>query len=424
MGILQPPTQLAGTPGVQPNFKYMTTTDSYATITAAGYLNQPSLEVTPVSQGDVIQCLYAVSIPSGSSTYGVFTVSIAAGTGIITLVPWGGDSGVVLPTIANHIAVYTNTIGTIGEDAATAINGGNIQAGLSGTAGYVASFPGTASKGSLRMTAVANTGNTVTTISNDAMGQASTVNIPDPGNAVGQFLVGATATPFVSGNFPKNSGTGGLMVDSGLAVSAIATTSTAVLLAPSGDQTITAHNLTVSQGNLQAGSSGHAGTVTSFPGTAANGSLILAAVNAGANNNMTISNGTLGQSSVVTIPDPGAATANFAVAPAALVNNNLIKASGTAGLVADAGIAVSAVQLNTNIKAQQVSGLGGSGAGPLTVTAAGCTTSSVICVDIVASSNPASVIKVVPGTGNFALTLSADPGATLTISYIMFIAAQ
>lgn len=85
--------------------------------------------------------------------------------------------------IVNHIACFTDVEGTVNDDASTAINGGNIQAGLSGTAGYVASFPSAASKGSLRMTAVANTGDTVTTISNAAMGQASTIIIPDPGVA-------------------------------------------------------------------------------------------------------------------------------------------------------------------------------------------------------------------------------------------------
>lgn len=221
MSILQGPTQLAGTAGIYPNFKYMSTTASYATITTPGYLNQPSLEVTPVGQGDVIQCLYAVNQQSGTSTYGVFTVSIAGATGTITLVPWAGDSGVVLPTIVNHIATYTNTTGTISEDPTTAISGGNIQAGLSGTAGTLASFPGTAAKGSFVVAAVANTGNTNTTLSNVAMAQASVVSIPDPANAIGHLLISATATPFVSGNFPVASGTAGLMIDSGVAATAL-----------------------------------------------------------------------------------------------------------------------------------------------------------------------------------------------------------
>jgi len=64
-------------------------------------------------------------------------------------------------------------------------------------------------------------------------------------------------------------------------------------------------------GNITSGSSGDAGTFISFPATAANGTMIMAAANAGGAFNTTISNGTMGQSSVITIPDPGAATSKF-----------------------------------------------------------------------------------------------------------------
>jgi hypothetical protein len=64
-------------------------------------------------------------------------------------------------------------------------------------------------------------------------------------------------------------------------------------------------------GNITSGSSGDAGTFISFPATATNGTLIVAAANAGGAYNTTISNGTMGQSSVITIPDPGAATSKF-----------------------------------------------------------------------------------------------------------------
>lgn len=259
---------MAGTPGIKPNFKYMTTTDSYATITAAGYLNQPALEVTPVGQGDVIQCLYSVTIPQGTSTYGVFTVSIAAATGTITLVPWGGDSGVVLPTIANHLAVYTNTTGTIGEDAATAINGGNIQAGLSGTAGTVASFPGTASKGSLVLAAVANTGNTATTISNVAMGQASVISIPDPAGATADFVLAPAA--LVSANLVQASGTAGLVADSGLATANVVSKTAANVFSGSGQITLAKVSATESGNAVTA--SGNAGFITTSSLTTAAGS--------------------------------------------------------------------------------------------------------------------------------------------------------
>jgi len=63
--------------------------------------------------------------------------------------------------------------------------------------------------------------------------------------------------------------------------------------------------------NIDAGVSGTAGTVDVFPTTAANGKMIIAAVDAGGAYNTTISNSAMGQSSVVSIPDPGAATSKF-----------------------------------------------------------------------------------------------------------------
>lgn len=97
------------------------------------------------------------------------------------------------PTIANHIAVFTNTAGNLGENAATAINGGNIQAGLSGTAGYLSSFPGTAARGSLRIVGAASAGDTITTITNASMGQVTTVTVPDPGASTANFILSNSA---------------------------------------------------------------------------------------------------------------------------------------------------------------------------------------------------------------------------------------
>jgi len=69
--------------------------------------------------------------------------------------------------------------------------------------------------------------------------------------------------------------------------------------------------ITSTAGNITSGSSGDAGTFISFPATGSNGTLILAAGNAGGAFNTTIASGTIGQSSVITIPDPGAATSKF-----------------------------------------------------------------------------------------------------------------
>ncbi len=61
--------------------------------------------------------------------------------------------------------------------------------GASGTAGTLNIFPATASKGHLQLIATNNTGNTVTTITNAAMGQASVISVPDPGNATAAFVL-------------------------------------------------------------------------------------------------------------------------------------------------------------------------------------------------------------------------------------------
>jgi hypothetical protein len=187
--------------------------------------------------------------------------------------------------------------------------------------------------------------------------------------------------------------------------------------------------LQVDAGALSSGlaTGGFVGALHLYPTTTTNGSFNLSAVGNAGNFAATLSDVTgLGQATVYTLPDPANAVARVLVGATAtpFTTAHILASSGTGGLVADSGIATSAVQLNTNIKAQQVASLGGAGAGPLTVTAAGCTSSSVVVVSILASSNTVSVSKVAPGTGNFALTLSGDPGATLTISYVMFIAAQ
>lgn len=208
-------TREQGYPGLSVEIVRITTTSTLTQVTTAGWYNNSPISGESISPVDLVAICYAYG--SANQATGIFNVSISNGILTFSL----DSSNVVLPTIANHIATYANTSGKLSEDPATAISGGNIQAGLSGTAGTLASFPGAAAKGSFVMKAVANTGNTITTLSNDAMGQASVINIPDPGNAIGQLLIGATATPLVSGNFPENSGTAGLVVDSGLAVSAV-----------------------------------------------------------------------------------------------------------------------------------------------------------------------------------------------------------
>ena len=159
--------------------------------------------------------------------------------------------------------------------------------------------------------------------------------------------------------------------------------------------------------NCQAGLSGTAGTLASFPTTAAKGSLVLAAVANTGNTLTTISNAAMGQASVISIPDPAGATANFAIAPAALVSGNLVKASGTAGLVADAGFAV---------HAGTTAAFGGGGT-TNTFTTTNMLATSIVTAVILASTNSVSITKALPGTNTLAVTFSADPGAGTTVSW-------
>lgn len=281
MAILSITTDFAGQVDVAPQICRIVTTDDYSTITTAGYLDNVAKAGFSISADDIILIKY-------STATGFFTVSVS--NGVITLAPMVSAGEVVLPVTVNHIAAFTDTSGAIGDDPATAINGGNIQAGLSGTAGYLASFPATSAKGSLRVQGVANTGDTVTTISNVAMGQAS----------------------------------------------------------------------------------------------------------------------------VVSIPDPAAATANFVVAPSALVSNNLVKASGTAGLVVDAGARIIA---NTT-------GTYAGGGTSNSFTATGLTSAAKGSAVIRTSTNSVSITKALPGTNTLAITFSADPGAGTTVDYIYVTAAQ
>ncbi len=414
--IYQLPTQVPGLVGVYPNQKFAVFGDDAATITTAGYLNQVNLESNPISKTDVLQVLYSYNPVTNAGTYGIFTVSIS-GTGVITLVSWANPGDVLLPVVANHIAIFNGTSGQIYDGTATALHSGSIQAGASGTAGTFISYPATALKGSLILAAVANTGNTNVTISNAAMGQASVISIPDPGAATANFLLSANAST----------------------------------------QHITTGSFEVDQGNVIAGSSGHAGTVISYPSTASKGSLIIAAVDNTGNTNTTISNAAMGQASVISIPDPGGATADFVLAAAALVSGNMVKASGTAGLIVDAGFAATNVmQLNvTNalsslgsivpakvngteaanaVTASGMAGLittsslttAGGASYAITWTNTFITATSVVMLSLSGGTNTVKniTLECVPGAGTATLTIYNNTAATqldgtILISYLV-----
>lgn len=112
MGILQYPQVLPGQSGFVNAAKYMVTTDSLATITAAGYLNNVDLAVFPIGSADVIGITYSASpFPPITGTFAYFNVTISNGT--ITLVPWVNPGMVTAPVVNGDIPVFSGTTGKI-----------------------------------------------------------------------------------------------------------------------------------------------------------------------------------------------------------------------------------------------------------------------------------------------------------------------
>ena len=192
MAIIQATSSFTGFVGINPNFVFINTNDTIATVTTAGYLTNANREFL-ISVNSATMALV-------NTTSGVLWLSVQI-TG-------------TAPNLIYSLIAPPYDGGAIFE--------GNVQAGSSGVAGGFLSYPGTASKGHLVVQATANTGNTVTTLSNNAMGQITAVNIPDPGNAIGQLLIGATATPFTSGHLVVASGTTGLVADAGFQIKSVA----------------------------------------------------------------------------------------------------------------------------------------------------------------------------------------------------------
>ncbi len=141
-------------------------------------------------------------------------------------------------------------------------------------------------------------------------------------------------------------------------------------------------------GNITSGSSGDAGTFVAFPATAANGTMIIAAGNAGGAFNTTITSGTIGQSTVYTVPDIGASTGGVVVSTAA------VRMKSVAGAAAAGGAAAQSF------------------------TDAFCTSGSNVIGNWNTQANAVSVLKIVPGNGSFVVTSSGDAGVG-TFNYII-----
>lgn len=102
----------------------------------------------------------------------------------------GALNGVTAGTVTASKAVVVDS----NKDAAAFRNVTvtNLDAGASGTAGTVDVFPSTASRGKLQVAVTNQTGDTTVTLQVGAMGQATSVTIPDPG-AAASYVMQTTA---------------------------------------------------------------------------------------------------------------------------------------------------------------------------------------------------------------------------------------
>jgi len=188
MGILNIQIESTGLSGVRPAEAYLETNDPVATVLTAGYLNHA------VQQGYSfpIPCMALVSTkqtPTSQPELNWYSIS-HSGANWSLILPGQDSGGVVLPTIVDRIATYTNTTGTISEDADVAANNGDIQAGGFGTAGeLISANTDQTLYGDLRLAAAPNSGNFRVAIANANHAQSSTYTIPDTGVGSAKFVM-------------------------------------------------------------------------------------------------------------------------------------------------------------------------------------------------------------------------------------------
>lgn len=256
MPILAITTDVAGLVGVKPRVIYIDTNDTLAVVTTAGYLNKVVQEGAIISEEDI--AIVSTRTTPASTTISLAWLQVNKTGQNWSLIPAVSPGSVTLPTIANHLIVSTNTTGQLANLTGTAINNGSLQAGLSGTAGTLISYPATASKGSLIVAATANTGNTNVTITNAAFGQASVLTLPDPAGAAAEFVLAPAA--LVNNNLVKASGTAGLIADAGIATSNVMVLNASNVLTGSGQITLVKANGVEAANAVTA--SGNAGVIT------------------------------------------------------------------------------------------------------------------------------------------------------------------
>lgn len=259
---------------VNPRRCTMVTTDSLATITTAGYLNNQNKLGNQILPTDIFEVLYSFNEQTQSGTYGIFQVTYSSSTGF-TLNIWENPGNVLLPVVSGDFAVFNGTSGQIKD------------------AGYSASNPALTKVSMFSGTSAAN----ALAVFADTAGSLK----PASTTATLGFSLNVTGTV---------TGSTGLVATTG--------------------------NVTATAGNIVAGNAagGNNAELQLFPTTAAMGSLRwIAADNAG-DFTVDFTNASHAQATVYTVADIGAATGGIPVSTAPIKVKSVAAAAAAGGSAA------------------------------------------------------------------------------------------
>lgn len=266
MGILNIQLSQAGLVGTLPTPIYINTNDTYAVVTASGYLNGA------YQLGEAFSADQMALVQTSDEGPVWLKVTVSGTTYSLAQISSPGD--VTLPTIANHLMVSSDTAGTLANKTGVAINAGGLQAGLDATAGVVTSFPATTISGVLSLAAADNaTGDFDTTISNaTAVGQTQVISIPDSGAATGDFILStAAATQSLSAvSFSTTTGIVGTTTNDDAAAGSVGQLISSVIASGSAVSLTTATNADVTSISLTAGDWDVWGNISFIPSGATN----------------------------------------------------------------------------------------------------------------------------------------------------------
>ena len=148
------------------------------------YLEQGGDKQVVASGGEIeVQSGGTLDIQSGATFNIHGSAFSAAEFGYIDGVTAGTAAASKAVVLGASKEIATITSATITTLTAPTVNATNIDAGASGAAGSVDIFPATAARGKLALACTNQAGNTTVTLNANAMGQATTVNLVDPGAA-------------------------------------------------------------------------------------------------------------------------------------------------------------------------------------------------------------------------------------------------